>query len=74
MGTTVEKLLENISSKELAEWKAYERVVGPLGHERDDYHAAQIAQVLSSMFQNSKSKPSKIEDFKLTFRYQETEG
>lgn len=43
---TVEGLLARISSRELAEWAAFEQEFGPLGLERGDWQAAQVAQAI----------------------------
>lgn len=40
---TVEELLARVSSAELTEWQAFERVEGPLGQRRDDHLAALTA-------------------------------
>lgn len=39
-------MLANIGADELAEWMAYEKVAGPLGGARGDFHAALIASTL----------------------------
>lgn len=44
---TVEEFLGRVSSRELAEWAAFEQQFGPLGLERGDWQAAQIAQVVA---------------------------
>lgn len=44
---TVEELLARISSRELAEWAAFEREFGPIGLERGDWQAAQITQAVA---------------------------
>lgn len=44
---TVEELLARISSRELAEWAAFEREFGPLGLERGDWQAAQVTQAVA---------------------------
>lgn len=45
---TVEELLARITSRELAEWAAYEREFGPLGLERGDWHAATVSHVVAA--------------------------
>jgi hypothetical protein len=44
---TVEELLARISSRELAEWAAFEREYGPIGLERGDWQAAQVTQAIA---------------------------
>lgn len=44
------ELLARISSAELTEWMAYERIDGPLGGARGDYHAALIAAAVTNGF------------------------
>lgn len=44
---TVEELLARISSRELAEWAAFEQEHGPLGLERGDWQAAVVAQAIA---------------------------
>ena len=45
---TVEELLARISSRELAEWAAFEREYGPIGLERGDWQAAGLAQTVAA--------------------------
>lgn len=40
------RLLKEIDSGEIAEWMAYERISGPMGVDRADWHAAQVTQGL----------------------------
>jgi len=47
-------MLARVSSSELTEWQAYERVHGPL--DRGDWHAAQVAQAIHSQWVK-KTKP-----------------
>lgn len=64
MGCTVAELLARISSRELAEWKAYEKVYGPIGQVRDDWHTGLIAHRIDAMFRDpKKGKQPKIQDF-----------
>lgn len=58
----VGELLNRISSKELTEWQAYERLAGPIGPRRDDVLTAEIAYVIASAFRG-KGKEPKLEDF-----------
>lgn len=39
---TVNELLGRMSSREIAEWQAFERIEGPLGGLRADMHAAMV--------------------------------
>src|SRR5690606_26585646 len=49
LGTTVAELLDSISSREIAEWQAFEQIEGPLGGLRGDVHAAMIcAQIYNA--------------------------
>ena len=57
----VSEMLERVSSAELTEWSAYEKVTGPLGQERDDLLAALVALVVAN-FSGSKKK-HKLGDF-----------
>jgi hypothetical protein len=54
---TVEELLARISSRELTEWAAFELEHGPIGLERGDWQAAQVAQAISG---DGKTKLSDI--------------
>lgn len=42
------ELLARISSSELSEWMAYERLTGPLGDRRGDLQAAIVAAVVAN--------------------------
>lgn len=53
---TVGEMLSRVTSSELTEWAAYERVHGPLGQTRDDYHTALILAMLHNLWAK-KSKP-----------------
>lgn len=53
---SVEWGLENISSRELAEWEAYESIEGFVGEFRNDYHFARLmALIINMMKQESQS-------------------
>lgn len=54
-------MLSRMSSNELSEWVAYERVAGPLGQERDDILTALVALVIAN-FSGSK-KRHKLDEF-----------
>ncbi len=53
---TVEELLGRITSRELAEWAAFERVYGPIGLERGDWQAAQVTQAVYAAAGDTKTK------------------
>lgn len=63
---TVDEMLGKISSRELIEWQAYEKVAGPIGpYERLDRAAALIAERVTYMLGSPKlrRKIKGIEDF-----------
>lgn len=41
-------MLKQMSSAELVDWMAYEKIAGPLGGARADYHAAQISAAITN--------------------------
>lgn len=43
LGKTVAELGSTLTSRDVTEWQAYEKVVGAFGFERDDMRAAYIA-------------------------------
>lgn len=43
LGYTVRDLLDQLTSRELAEWRAFERIEGPLGGLRGDVQAGIVA-------------------------------
>lgn len=53
------EMLERISSAELTEWRAYERVTGPLGDERADAQSALVAYYIVSAL-GAKTRPDKL--------------
>lgn len=53
------EMLERISSRELGEWRAYERVTGVLGSERDDSLASLVAYYVVSGL-GGKVKPADL--------------
>lgn len=53
------ELLDRISSAELTEWQAYERVTGPLGAERADAQSALVAYYVVSAL-GAKTRPDKL--------------
>lgn len=52
-----------MGSAELAEWRAYERLTGPLGGTRGDVQAALIASVIAAANRGKGQKAPKISDF-----------
>lgn len=55
-----------ISSKEFSEWIAYERIDGPLGMQREDYHAAYIAWKIVLMLRDpNKGRTPTLDDMLL---------
>lgn len=63
MGLTAEELLARVSSRELTEWAAYERVAGPIGPAREDLHHARLLAHLANINRGKKQKAAKPEDF-----------
>lgn len=55
-----------MSSRELSEWQAYDRLE-PIGDKRGDYQAALVAMVVTSVFGGKSSKAPRLEDFLLQF-------
>ena len=51
-----------ISSREFAEWLAYDRIA-PLGPERADWRAALIAATVANAFRGRARRAYKVEDF-----------
>lgn len=59
---TVGELLSRITSGELSEWVAYEKVSGTLGAERDDMHAAIVASTVVNA-NKGKGRKATVKDF-----------
>lgn len=59
---TVGDLLPRISSAELTEWMAFERIEGPIGPARGDVQAALVAMTVANV-NRGKRKPFKLNDF-----------
>lgn len=66
LGCTVAELDRRISSHELTEWMAFERIEGPLGPRRSDFHAAQIVAAIAQS-NAKKGKRYKLSDFLLAW-------
>jgi len=62
--------LSHISSKEISEWMAYNRIE-PFGEERADIRSAIIACTLANVYRGKDKPPFKIDDFIPTFKKQE---
>lgn len=58
-------MLARTSSRELAEWQAYEREYGPLGPERGDWQAAMVANTLAAVMGGKQSRRLRLTDFLL---------
>src|SRR5437879_9524104 len=63
LGRTVGELLARIDSRELSEWKAYERLYGPLGPSRDDQLMAILAATTRNSFISRESDAVTPADF-----------
>lgn len=61
----VGELLARCSSRELTEWMAYEREHGPIGPERGDWQAANVAYTTAVMLAGKKGRKLKMRDFLL---------
>lgn len=55
-----------MSSSELTEWMAYEKITGPLGRRRQDIQAATVAATIANA-NRSKGKKFKIKDFLIPY-------
>lgn len=62
----VQVLLGTITSGELTEWMAFDRVE-PFGALRGDYQAALVAATIANGFRSGKGKRLSVEDFLLNF-------
>jgi hypothetical protein len=63
LGYTVGELLARISSYELAEWVAVERLTGTLGPARGDLHAGTITAALVNAHKKKGARASRPGDF-----------
>ena len=59
----MDAMLRGMSSRQLSEWQAYERISGPLGAARADLHAGIIAATIANANRPPKSKPFRPADF-----------
>ncbi|WP_052336699.1 phage tail assembly protein T [Nocardioides alkalitolerans] len=60
---TVREMLDRLTSYELAEWAAYEKVSGPLGPARLDQLAALIASTIANVNRGKNKAPHKLSSF-----------
>lgn len=60
---TVADLDSRLSSAELTEWMAFEKMTGPLGRRRNDIQAATIAATIANANRGKGGKKFKIVDF-----------
>ena len=63
LGCTIQELLTRMSATEYLQWKAY-YYLEPFGFERDDYHAALIAQTTAN-FAGRVKRPIALREFML---------
>jgi hypothetical protein len=56
-------MLGRVSSAEITQWAAYERVNGPLGARRGDYHAALICTTIANALKGKKGRSKQLSDF-----------
>lgn len=60
------ELLERVSSRELSEWRAFDRVE-PVGETRQVYQLALVAAVMANTWRGKDQPPKKLEEFVLRF-------
>ncbi|MFD9905638.1 DUF4035 domain-containing protein [Streptomyces sp. NPDC059063] len=60
---SVRHLLADIGAAELAEWRAYEQISGPLGGARGDYNAAVVAAAIVAVNRGKNQKAPPLADF-----------
>jgi hypothetical protein len=61
---SISELLQRVSSAEITEWMAFEKINGPLGGRRTDYAAALITKAIYDV-NTKKRKRRKLGDFLL---------
>ena len=59
----VSELLSRVTSTELAEWLAYEKVTGTLGTERADLHAGIVASTIANANRGKGKRVAKVSEF-----------
>ncbi|MEV8552558.1 DUF4035 domain-containing protein [Streptomyces glaucescens] len=57
------QLLAETGSAELAEWRAYEQITGPLGGARGDIQAALIASVIAAVNRGKGQRAPEVSEF-----------
>lgn len=57
---TRDEMLDRMSSAELTDWAAYEKVTGPLGTERDDVLAALVAYHVVTALGAKRVRPDRL--------------
>ncbi|MFE0720249.1 DUF4035 domain-containing protein [Streptomyces rochei] len=60
---TVRQLLAETGARELAEWRAYEQMSGPLGGARGDVQAALVAAAIAAVNTPKGKRPPSVSDF-----------
>ena len=63
LGRPVGEMLSTMSSHELAEWMAFERVEGPVGEMRDDLRTGIMASTVANVNRKRGSRPFTPADF-----------
>jgi hypothetical protein len=56
-------MLADMGSAELAEWRAYEQIAGPLGGVRGDVNAAMISAAIVAVNRGKGQRAPKLADF-----------
>lgn len=56
-------MLADMGSAELAEWRAYEQIAGPLGGARGDVNAAMISAAIVAVNRGKGQRAPKLADF-----------
>lgn len=73
LGKTVEQLLQEISSKELTEWRAY-AALEPFGEARADLRAGIVARTVAEVHRDPKRRKRPFEVKEFMPRFEETAG
>jgi hypothetical protein len=64
---TVSELDLRMSSSELTEWMAYERITGPLGRRRQDIQAATISATIANANRGKGGRRAEVKDFLIVY-------
>ncbi len=59
---SVARAQREISSREFAEWMAYDRI-DPIGRDRDDWRAVFLATLLANIHRPKGKRPYRLKDF-----------